>query len=56
MNYFVEGIQGAGKTTMVKKLKEKYPDYQVFCEGDYSPVELAWCAVCRYSSPVQYDS
>jgi len=44
MNYFVEGIQGAGKSTMVRKLAEEYPDYTVFWEGDYSPVELAWCA------------
>lgn len=44
MNYFVEGIQGAGKSTMVGKLAKEYPDYTVFREGDYSPVELAWCA------------
>ena len=44
MNYFVEGIQGAGKSTMDGKLAKEYPDYTVFREGDYSPVELAWCA------------
>ena len=44
MNYFVEGLQGSGKSTLVKKLSEKHPDFKAICEGDYSPVELAWCA------------
>ena len=44
MNYFVEGLQGSGKSTLVRRLSEKYHDYKAFCEGDYSPVELAWCA------------
>ncbi|MBR4461979.1 MAG: hypothetical protein IKS51_05300 [Erysipelotrichaceae bacterium] len=44
MNYFIEGIQGSGKSTMVSRLSERYPDYHVFKEGFYSPVELAWCA------------
>ncbi len=44
MNYFIEGLQGSGKSTLVKKLAEKYSDYTAVCEGDYSPVELAWCA------------
>lgn len=44
MNYFVEGLQGSGKSTLVRKLSEKYPDYKAICEGEYSPVELAWCA------------
>lgn len=43
-NIFVEGLQGAGKTTFVKYLSERLNDYEVFREGDYSPVELAWCA------------
>ncbi len=43
-NYFVEGLQGAGKSTFVRLLSERLKDYQVFHEGDYSPVELAWCA------------
>ena len=50
-NYFVEGLQGAGKSTMVKLLSDKFPEYRVFHEGDYSPVELAWCA---YVSKTQY--
>ncbi len=51
MNYFVEGLQGSGKSTLVRKLSEKNPEYRVFYEGDYSPVELAWCA---YVSPEKY--
>ena len=52
MNYFIEGLQGSGKSTLLKKLSEKYPDYRPVREGDYSPVELAWCAYVsmeRYS-------
>ena len=44
MTYFIEGLQGAGKTTLAANLSEKYPRHKVFREGDYSPVELAWCA------------
>lgn len=43
-SYFVEGIQGAGKTTIVAKLAQDNPSYNVYREGDYCPVELAWCA------------
>ncbi len=44
MNYFIEGLQGSGKSTLVTKLSAKYPDYRYITEGDYSPIELAWCA------------
>ena len=44
MNYFIEGLQGSGKSTLVSKLSEKHPDFKAVREGDYSPVELAWCA------------
>ena len=44
MNYFVEGLQGSGKSTMVRKLSERNPGAIAVLEGDYSPVELAWCA------------
>ena len=44
MNYFVEGLQGSGKTTLTEKLIKIYPDCVLIKEGDYSPVELAWCA------------
>ena len=44
MNYFVEGIQGSGKSTLARKLSERYPGCTTVMEGDYSPIELAWCA------------
>lgn len=44
-NIFVEGIQGAGKSTLVNQLQEAVPGLKVCREGDYSPVELAWCAL-----------
>ncbi len=44
MNYFVEGLQGSGKTTLVGQLSENFPNYAAIREGEYSPVELAWCA------------
>ena len=47
MNYFIEGIQGAGKSTLVGKISEICYDYHVFREGDYNPVELAWCAYMK---------
>ncbi len=43
-SYFVEGLQGSGKSTTVNMLSEKHKDWCVYREGDYSPVELAWCA------------
>ncbi|MCI8900564.1 MAG: deoxynucleoside kinase [Lachnospiraceae bacterium] len=52
INYFIEGLQGAGKSTFVQRLSEQLPDHKVFREGDYSPVELAWCT---YTTEEQYD-
>ena len=51
-NYFIEGIQGSGKSTLLRKMSKKYPDYKIFYEGDYCPVELAWCA---YIDENQYN-
>lgn len=42
-NIFIEGIQGTGKTTLLRTLGQQMPTYHVYWEGDYSPVELAWC-------------
>ena len=53
MNYFIEGIQGAGKSTLTGRLAERMPNHTVFHEGDYNPVELAWCA---YMTKEQYES
>ena len=47
MNYFVEGLQGSGKSTLVKKLEEIHPELKALREGDYSPLELAWCAYVK---------
>ncbi len=44
MNFLVEGLQGSGKSTLVRKLSKKTPNCTVVLEGDYSPIELAWCA------------
>ena len=52
MNYFVEGLQGSGKSTLVQKLSELNPGYTAVREGEYSPVELSWCA---YVDAGQYD-
>ena len=53
MNYNIEGLQGSGKSTLVKRMSDKHPEYKVFREGDYSPIELAWCA---YVSKDTYSS
>ena len=42
-NIFIEGIQGMGKSTLLQAIANKNPDYHVCLEGDYSPIELAWC-------------
>lgn len=52
MNIFVEGLQGMGKTTLLQKLSRKYPEYHVYHEGDYCPVELAWCT---YMTQREYE-
>ena len=42
-NIFVEGIQGMGKSTLVNSISAAVPELVVCREGDYSPVDLAWC-------------
>ena len=44
MNFFIEGIPGSGKSTLLNKYAMAHPECQVYREGDYNPVELAWCA------------
>ena len=53
MNFFVEGLQGSGKSTLVSRLAARYPGYRAVREGEYSPVELSWCA---YLDRAQYDA
>lgn len=52
-NIFVEGIQGMGKSTLVNRLAYALPELQVCREGDYSPVDLAWCT---WMTKEEYDS
>ena len=52
MNYFVEGLQGSGKSTLAKKVSEKHTECKHLEEGDYSPIELSWCA---YLSKEEYE-
>lgn len=42
-NVFIEGIQGMGKSTLLNTVVTAYPQMQVCREGDFSPVDLAWC-------------
>jgi hypothetical protein len=44
MNYFIEGLQGSGKSTLVKNLSDIHSECVAIREGEYSPTELAWCA------------
>ncbi len=44
MNYFIEGLQGSGKSTMTEKISALNSGHTVIREGDHSPVELSWCA------------
>lgn len=44
-NIFVEGIQGSGKSMLINNIVKFNPELHVCREGDYSPIELAWCAL-----------
>lgn len=52
MHIFIEGLQGMGKTTLLEKLAQKYPEYHAYREGDYCPIELAWCS---YLTKEEYE-
>ena len=43
MNYLIEGLQGSGKSTLAARLAQ-LRGLRSVAEGDYSPIELAWCA------------
>lgn len=51
-NIYIEGIPGCGKTTLLNKLGESLTDYKIYSEGDFSPIELAWCS---YMTEIQYN-
>ena len=42
-NIFIEGIQGMGKSTLLNSMVTAIPELHVCREGDYSPIDLAWC-------------
>ena len=46
-NIFVEGLQGTGKSTLIRRLWRELPGYQIYWEGNYSPVDLEWCAYMK---------
>lgn len=52
-NIFVEGIQGMGKSTLVNRISREIPKFCVCREGDYSPVDLAWCT---WMSKEEYEA
>lgn len=53
MNIFIEGMQGTGKTTLLRELSNQLASYKAYYEGDLSPVELAWCS---YMTKDQYEN
>ena len=52
-NIFVEGIQGSGKSSLVNNIYKSKPELNICREGDYCPVDLAWCA---YMSKEEYEA
>ena len=52
-NIYVEGIQGMGKSTLVNRISREVPEFCVCREGDYSPVDLAWCT---WMSKEEYET
>lgn len=52
-NIFVEGIQGSGKSTLVNNIYKSKLELNICREGDYCPVDLAWCA---YMSKEEYEA
>lgn len=42
-NVFIEGIQGMGKSTLLNRIITAIPELHICREGDYSPIDLAWC-------------
>ena len=52
-NIFIEGIQGMGKSTLVNCISREFPELHVCREGDYSPIDLAWCT---WMSKEEYEA
>ena len=51
-NNFVEGIQGMGKSTLLRSIIAEIPELHICREGDYSPIDLAWCT---WMTKEEYD-
>lgn len=43
-NIVIEGVPGFGKSTLVKNLSNQLVGSIPFFEGDYNPIDLAWCS------------
>ncbi len=43
---------GTGKSTILAKLSEGLPEYKAYKEGQFSPVDLAWCT---YNDKSEYQ-
>lgn len=55
-NIFIEGIQGSGKSTLVNNISKYETSLQICREGDYSPIDLAWCALmCKQEYDVALE-
>ena len=52
-NVFVEGIQGMGKSTLINSIFTAIPEFHLCREGDYSPIDLAWCT---WMSKEEYET
>ncbi len=53
INIWIEGLQGSGKSTLLQEIVTLNPELKVCREGDYSPVELAWCS---WLDAAQYEA
>ena len=51
-NIFVEGIQGMGKSTLLRSISAEITELHICWEGDYSPIDLAWCT---WMTKEEYD-
>lgn len=52
-NVFIEGIPGSGKSTLVNTVSYRIKELHVCREGDYSPIDLAWCT---WMTKQEYES
>ena len=53
-NYFVEGLQGAGKSTFVHKFSEQFPDCKIFVRGIIPRLNWPGAHIVRRKNTVGY--